>query len=146
MIPTRLYQTFQSGRVLGFNSLTGSVMCFHDNGFDYPTFDPNSIDFVIEKTMRAYPGYTWPSIDDLEVAVELLQFTHESEAAYVYLSSRSIANQDLHDTGEPSPFMIQLRFAFGTPYTRKRALFSKQTCNGLVLPVLYINGENCDTY
>lgn len=146
MIPTRLYQTFQSGRVLGFNPLTGSVMCFHDNGFDYPMFDPNSIDSVIEKTMRAYPGYTWPTIDDLEVAVDLLQFTYESESAYMYLSSRSIANQDLYDTGEPSLFMIQLRFAFGTPYTRERVWFDKQTCNGVVLPVLYINGENCDTY
>lgn len=146
MIPTRLYQTFQSGRVLGFNTLTGSVMCFHDNGFDYSEFDLDSIDSVIEKTMRAYPGYTWPTISDLEVAVELLQFTHESEAAYVYLSSRSIANQDFDTIWEPSPCMIQLRFAFGTPYARERALFNKQTCNGLVLPVLYINGENCDTY
>lgn len=146
MIPTRLYQTFQSGRVLGFNTLTGSVMCFHDNGFDYPMFDPNSIDSVIEKTMRAYPRYTWPTISDLEVAVDLLQFTYEDESAYMYLSSRSITNQDFDTIWEPTPFMIQLRFAFGTPYTRERVLFDKQTCNGVVLPVLYINGENCDTY
>ncbi len=157
MIPTRMHQSFKCGVVLGFNKLTGAVVCAHPCTVDVDGFDNEEIDSKIKETMQSYPsGYTWPLISDLDAIVDELTIKYKGREL-TYFVSRSLVESYSYITGEFEQQMIQMRFSSNSNncyyYLRQfpdcfysHRNFDSHENEGCLIPVLLINGENCDTY
>lgn len=155
MIPTRLHQKFKDGLVAGFNPFTRSVLCVHLVEHVVDGFDNEDIDAKINETMQHYLiRYTWPVITDLYAIVDHLKIEFK-ERDLMYFVTRSMVDKDLYGTGEFEKFMIQMRFSSNPNeyylqsvpdcfYSHRE--FESYVNEGFLIPVLHINGENCDTY
>ena len=142
MIPTRLHQPFKNGVVLGFNRESGSVIVV-TNHYTIASFDLRNIEQTIEQSSNLEHGYGWPTISDCEaIAIEFLtRVFKEQPSLHYYLVSRTIvSNQD--DVLK----MIQLaihKSCSNTSVVIERVSATSTGSYGVVLPVLYINGNNC---
>ena len=146
MIPTRMHQSFNQGLVAGFNKRTGSVIVVSENHYRIDEFDLNTIESEIKKTELSLPGYTWPSITDIEtVASEyttILEFFNSIQVINTCLVSKTVITS-LNGELEMSQLFL---YKSNRQIKTLRRYYGSSVCYGNLTPVLLINGENCDTY
>ena len=142
MIPTRLHQPFKNGVVLGFNRESGSVIVV-TNHYTIASFDLSNIEQTIEQSSNLEHGYGWPTISDCEaIAIEFLtRVFKEQSSLHYYLVSRTIVSV-YGDVLKMIQLAIHKSYS-NTSFEIMQVLVPSTGSNGIVLPVLYINGNNC---
>ena len=146
MIPTRLHQKFKNGVVLGFNRGSGSVLVASKCYYCIDDFDLNTIAAKIKQTEQRAPGYTWPSISDVETVAakfaNMISFLRSAHLVNICLVTKTVV---VDSEGEPRMRQLFLYNRDGrTSITREN--YGSNFCYGDLIPMMHINGENCDTY
>ena len=146
MIPTRLHQPFKNGVVLGFNRESGSVIVASKCYYCIDDFDLTTISDKIKQTEQCAPGYTWPSILDLEtVAVEIanmISFFRPDQLVNICLVTKTVVVDSEGDL-KMSQLFLNNR---DNQTSIARENYGSNFCYGDLIPMMHINGENCDTY
>ena len=160
MIPTRLGTKFKDGVVAGFNRNTGSVLVFANSLTHVPRFKHQDFETVKTTSLEEFPpGYTWPTQHDFEslsvtsplslsttfvyILPAILNFNYRYPVdRYLYLltCSHSIIRNEVRYC----LCSIDLPHIEHNIYVNYG--FYNHNCNGgHLIPVLYINGVNCNT-
>ena len=146
MIPTRLHQPFNNGVVLGFNRESGSVIVASKCYYHIDEFDLTTISYKIKQTEQSSTGYTWPSILDLEtVAVEIanmISFLRSAHLVNICLVTKTVVVDSEGDL-KMSQLFLNNR---DNQTSIARDNYGSNSCYGDLIPMMHINGENCDTY
>lgn len=157
MILTRLGAQYNSGTVVGFNSSTGSVIIIANTAILVQSFDYIQFQLVKQSTLKDYPsGYVWPSLNDFWTLGVDLQEPKLFENKYVLVIIKKckildnmercflLTNYASSSKGKFSHSICQI--LAGSKVTAHIGSYRFGWNYGHLLPVLYINGENCDTY
>lgn len=155
MIPTRLNQQFNQGTVVGFSKTTGAVVVFANTIGYVDKFNSSSFERMQQESLAAYPtGYQWPTSDDFyhsmcrRIGRRLYEMDplvkqnliHRlcicSDKDY-YLVTRECINNTK---------FVQVYMKFrGCTSLVSSGLYSKLTMGNLI-PVMRINGHNCESF
>lgn len=156
MIPTRLNQQFNQGTVVGFSKTTGAVVVFANTIGYVDKFNSLSFERMQQESLAAYPtGYRWPTRDDFYHSMcrrldrRLYEMDHLVKQNLIhhlcicrdkdyYLVTREWFN----DTKFLSQVFITFR---GRTTFVSSGVYSTLTMGNLI-PVMRINGHNCESF
>lgn len=160
MIPTRLNQHYNSGTVVGFNSSTGSVLVMANSTVSVPRYPGYHFTAIQQSTLANYPsGYKWPSLLDFCSlrcnrtlnSHSVLNDNYFREKLNRLSSQDNVLDRYLVTSDVKESALCCGRYYYNLVEVFERNCYSRiahVACshnNGWLIPVLYINGENCDT-
>ena len=144
MIPTRLNQNFTCGYLAGFNNMTGNLIVVHNSpsytsSLQLDRFKQDLLQYMENN----YPGWKCPTINDLE------SLNRCTFAPFVlkglkpnYKNSRSVYITTISEICR-SVITQQRIYQTVTDTIRIERCRTWDT-SGFIVPVIYINGTNCD--
>lgn len=161
MIPTRLGQSCNQGKVVGFNRDTGAVLVFSDLMPNFLAGKQNKckvIDWVQQILDSCSEGYHCPSVSDFFwLGVENQTMSRVSEP-FLRLLNKQISF-DLFDSYQTICYLVTRDTIEGNEISRFHVRVTKQSMdvvqtrmydsrgrihhNSLLSPVYYITGANC---
>ena len=162
VIPTRLGVSYKTGTVVGFNPNTGSVLVFANRFVDIHNFEHHEFPTVRDESLKHYPdGFQWPSKSDfqhlgipfhpplirvglyIEKVLNRARLTSLQPQWPCYLVSRTSVRVS---SNEHNYVLCRIVYFVENNF-RIFARLGTYTCdmnNGLLLPVYYITGNNCN--
>ena len=155
MIPTRLSQKFHDGSVVGFSS--GSVIVAYQTVYYSGMLDFSKLDNINDYYgFASSVQYKLPSINECAVALAYL-FKNQvtpitgitSDNVKTTPSIGSFFNTNcFNNTAGSKKWITQIKLDYtDCEYKSYRAAkFFESMSSGFTLPVLLINGDNCDSY
>lgn len=165
MIPTRLGQQFNTGTVLGFNSRSGSIMIFSNTLTRVDWHEYKDQEQVYANALALYPvGYMCPSKEDFLALTNVDDFVTDVflDVKYLHHITAHLTNCKLLGQHQKYPSFLLTRpdasinkydcFIHFYVFEDNRKLFAEfyeyksSKDYGTLIPVLKINGENCDSY
>ena len=162
MIPTRLNQQFNRGTVVGFDLRTGSVLVMANSAVSVPSYPDHLFESIQRLTLENYPrGYKWPTQLDFRSLISpsdsewvpvmsghfrqhlfRLNFVTTPRSSYYINYLVTSSTKVNSETGIIRYWIVGIKSSDDL-YAQMDNYFIN---SGMLIPVLYINGENCDTY
>ena len=153
MIPTRYCQKFRNGTTAGFNFKTGSVIVMSDYTANVDQHATCDFHLIINDLLSEFdPAYVCPStncikslnrltVNRLFVMTGKWLRTNILSRTYICTSSTAIADSIQMEIQHE----IVYPYYNGVLYMYSYRI-NEQFNNSVLVPVILINGENCDTY
>ena len=149
MIPTRLGVKYKEGTVVGFNSRTGSILVFADSSVFVPTYDQSDFLQVSADSLKSFPeGYKWPTAHDFYSlgfnedwnSPPFVNRHNVDKNDGLRLVTRSIKSNSSFISLQFYCHMVNFHKKFG-----RVGVYNRNVNCGVLNPVYYINGANCDS-
>ena len=159
MIPTRLGAKYNGGTVVGFNSRTGSILVLANSAVFVNRCFPGDFLQVSADSLKSFPeGYQWPTVHDfyslgfnddwtLETPKCKYVFNVVGQLAILPNASSQVfltSSTDAESFNECLQYRYQVVKTSNTLYARL-SLYGAAYSDGYLIPVYYINGDNCDS-
>ena len=155
MILTRLNQQFNQGTVVGFSKTTGAVVVFANTIGYVEKFNSSSFERMQQESLAAYPtGYRWPTRDDFYHSMcrsighglyEMDPLVEQHLIHHLCKCRDKDYNLVTRECIAAAKFLqMSIKFRGYTSFVSRR-LYSNLTMRDLI-PVMQINGHNCESF